>query len=73
MNSGKYLPACLIIQTGGLSTVSPRSAFKYRSFLIILYIILGAFIRLPLPLFSFLIKKEKELRSSRGALRKKQI
>src|SRR5690606_19997602 len=36
MKSGRYLPAWRIIQTGGLSTVSPFNAFKKRSFFIIL-------------------------------------
>src|SRR5690606_545913 len=36
INSGKYLPACLIIHTGGLSTDSPFTAYKKRSYLIII-------------------------------------
>ena len=32
LNSGKYLPACLITQTGALSTSSPRAALSRRSF-----------------------------------------
>ena len=34
IKSGKYLPACLIIHTGGLSTASPLSALRNNGVLI---------------------------------------
>ena len=36
IKSGKYLPACLIIQTGGLETLSPFSASSKSLFFITL-------------------------------------